>query len=70
MEIFSKEFKNWLKRITACTILGHKEGKWAEEWWALGHTTGHMVKHCERCHLELDRKDGKYNSWKEKGLIE
>mgnify|MGYP001057392803 FL=1 len=56
MEIFSHEFKNWIKRNTICRLLGHKESDWMDEWWAPAHSTGYLVKTCDRCHLELSRK--------------
>jgi len=58
MEIFSYQFKNWLKRNFLCRFLGHKP-IWVIESWAIMHFTGYDVKVCQRCGLQLKKRKGK-----------
>jgi len=37
----------------------HKETMWMEEYWAVGHSTGCMVRVCLNCNKTLERKEGK-----------
>ena len=42
-----KEFDKKVKELQAkCP---HNRTHWAEEWWAIGHSTGNRVKVCKRC---------------------
>lgn len=59
MKILTDEFKHWLKKILICSWLKHQESEWMEEWWALGHGTGNLVKRCLRCNELLDKKSGR-----------
>lgn len=33
----------------------HSETAWAEEWWAIAHSTGYAVKYCKFCHKQLKK---------------
>jgi len=33
----------------------HPETYWAEEWWAIGHSTGYAVRICKVCNKALER---------------
>jgi hypothetical protein len=33
-----------------------KVSKWMDEWWAIGHSTGHQVRVCENCNKQVKRK--------------
>jgi hypothetical protein len=34
----------------------HKNTEWCQEWWAIGHSTGHQVKICKECNKVLMKK--------------
>lgn len=38
---------------------------WVEEWWAIGHSTGYLVKYCERCGKTVHRKTSCWKCGKE-----
>lgn len=33
----------------------HPNSIWCEEWWAIAHGTGYMVRVCDNCEKKLDR---------------
>ena len=53
-----KEFDEKVAKLQrACK---HKKvSKWMEEWWAIAHPTGFIVKQCLICNKEIKRKKGR-----------
>ena len=49
-----KEFNEKVKQLQAkCSH--PRISDWMDEWWALGHPTGFLVKKCEICDLIVKR---------------
>jgi len=49
----------------------HKKlSNWIREWWAIGHSTGYMVKTCNFCGKVIKRKGLKFKFCKIKRSIE
>lgn len=48
-----KEFKKKVKELQEkCK---HLKTEWAEEWWAIAHSTGFAVQYCKACNKKLKR---------------
>lgn len=57
MKVFADEFVNFLKSFI-CFFLGHRKSAWLQEWWAPGHSTGRVVRVCERCGKNMEERAG------------
>lgn len=62
MQIFTDEFKNFVKKTLICSWRGHKKGKWVEVYWAIAHSAGYQSKFCKVCNKELETTRKK-NQW-------
>ena len=49
-----KKFEKDLKELQ--NICNHPKSTWAEQWWAVAHSTGNMVRVCDICEKELEKK--------------
>ena len=56
MQIFTNEFKNFLKRTLICSWRGHEKREWVEVYWAIGHSAGYRARFCDTCHKELETR--------------
>ena len=52
------DFKKKIKLAQETCL--HEKTQWVEEYWALGHSTGCMLKVCLNCNKTLERKEPKY----------
>lgn len=54
MQIFTDEFKNFIKASLICSWRGHRKDKWVDVYWALTHSSGYQSRFCEVCNKELE----------------
>ena len=66
MQIFTNEFKNFIKKSLICSWRGHEKRKWAEVYWAIGHSAGYYARFCNICHKELETRKKRYFPLKQK----
>lgn len=56
-DLMDKKFQE-LKEELQSGCEHEKISDWMEVHWAIGHTTGTMVKNCERCGIQMEKTSG------------
>jgi len=56
MNDYDKLKKEWEKKVKILQKkCKHKKSTWCDEWWAIGHSTGHRVRVCDNCSKNLEK---------------
>ena len=56
-DALTEEYESSVKKLQR-TCLHKRKSAWMEQWWALGHSTGYVVRACRNCNKILERKKG------------
>ncbi len=51
----TKAYKLKVKKLQS-TCPHKRISEWMAQWWAIGHSTGYIVRVCENCNKILERK--------------
>jgi len=60
MKIFTRQFEIFIKSNLICRFRGHRPDKWVEEYWAVAHATGNLIKICQICGKVTNRRKPKW----------
>ncbi len=53
----TEEYKSNIRKLQS--TCSHKRiSGWMAQWWAIGHSTGYIVRVCENCNKTVDKKRG------------
>ncbi len=54
-EALEEKYESDVKKLQR-TCPHKRKSEWREQWWALGHSTGYIVRVCLNCNRILDKK--------------